>query len=47
MNKIIIDNVEVVLSHPLTTKTDWIGQDEPMRQLLACWLVIDPNDLPL
>ena len=25
----------------------WIGQDAILHQLLACWLVVDPRDLPL
>ena len=47
MNKITIDNVELILSHPITDTTEWIGQSEPMRQLLACWYVIEEKDLPL
>jgi hypothetical protein len=35
------------LSAPDTTAQDWIGQQEILRQLLACWLVVDPNDRPL
>jgi MoxR-like ATPase len=47
MNKVTIDNVELTLSHPLDLKVEWIGQAEPIRQLLACWTVIDKGDLPL
>ena len=47
MNKTTIDNVELMLSHPIDTATSWIGQEEPMRQLLACWLTLSPRDLPL
>jgi MoxR-like ATPase len=25
----------------------WIGQDDVLKQLLACWLVVDARDLPL
>ena len=32
-------------SHQVQSK--WIGQDEILRQLLACWLVVDAADLPL
>jgi MoxR-like ATPase len=35
------------LGHPDTTEQSWIGQDVILRQLLACWLVVDPKDLPL
>jgi hypothetical protein len=34
-------------SAPDTTAQDWIGQQEILRQLLACWLVVDPSDRPL
>ncbi|MDR0331378.1 MAG: MoxR family ATPase [Chitinispirillales bacterium] len=47
MEKVIIDNVELALAHPIASTTDWIGQSEPMRQLLACWLVLDERDFPL
>ncbi|HEX3020650.1 MAG TPA: MoxR family ATPase [Chitinispirillaceae bacterium] len=45
--KKVIDNVELFLSHPLVSQVQWIGQSEPLRQLHACWLVIDKEDLPL
>jgi len=45
--KKIIDNVELVLSHPLSSQVQWIGQSEPLRQLHACWMVIDKDDFPL
>src|SRR5438067_3241546 len=35
------------LSSPDTTEEGWIGQDAVLRQLLACWLVVDPSDRPL
>ncbi len=47
MTKKIIDNVELILAHPLKQMGEWIGQEEPQRQLLACWLSVDKDDLPL
>lgn len=47
MKKVTIDDVELILSHPLGKVNKWIGQDEPQRQLLACWLTVDKEDLPL
>jgi hypothetical protein len=47
MEKITIDNVELVLSHPLSFNVNWIGLEEPLRQLQACWLVLAEEDLPL
>lgn len=35
------------LSHPHEQTDEWIGQQEVLQQLLACWLVVDARDLPL
>ncbi|NLG16855.1 MAG: AAA domain-containing protein [Fibrobacter sp.] len=45
--KVTIDNVELILSHPLKGDVEWIGQSESIRQLLACWLVLSDEDFPL
>ena len=37
----------MVLSHEDQLEREWIGQEELMEQILACWLVITPDDLPL
>ncbi len=42
-----IDGVHLQLSQPHDVTEDWIGQDEILHQLLACWLVVDEKDLPL
>lgn len=42
-----IDGVRLKLSHPNESKGQWIGQREVLSQLLACWLVVDEQDLPL
>jgi MoxR-like ATPase len=47
MRSTVIDNVEIILSHPLDVKSEWIGQSEPLRQLLACWTTVAPDDIPL
>jgi hypothetical protein len=47
MKTITIDSVEIVLSNPLNQSVAWIGQSQPLRQLLACWLKISDDDLPL
>src|SRR5437588_1338015 len=46
-NTLDVEGVALHLSSPDTTDLDWIGQDEVLRQLLACWLVVDPRDRPL
>ncbi len=47
MKSVTIDNVELSLSHPVDVAAEWIGQEEPIRQLLACWLTVAEGDLPL
>src|SRR6202049_2150474 len=42
-----IDGVALHLAHPDELSVAWVGQDEVMRQLLAAWLVVDPQDLPM
>jgi MoxR-like ATPase len=42
-----VGGVTLHLSAPDTTEQSWIGQDTVLRQLLACWLVVDPADRPL
>lgn len=42
-----IDGVRLRLCGPLDVGGEWIGQREILQQLLACWLVVDDDDLPL
>jgi MoxR-like ATPase len=46
-NTITIEGVTLHLSHPDELPMQWVGQEELMDQLLAAWLVIDKDDLPL
>lgn len=45
--RISIDGVSLALANPVTTTAKWIGQEESLRQLAACWLTVGPGDLPL
>jgi MoxR-like ATPase len=47
MDTVRIDNVEIHLARPVGLKPEWIGQEEPLTQLLACWLAVHPDDRPL
>jgi MoxR-like ATPase len=47
MSTVTIDTVEILLSPPIANDSKWIGQAEPMRQLLACWHVLGAADIPL
>src|SRR4051812_3451861 len=42
-----IQGVRLHLSQPHDAAQQWIGQREVLKQLLACWLVVDDKDLPL
>jgi len=45
--RLTIDNVELMLSHPDEVEMQWIGSPLVRDQLLAAWLIVDPSDLPL
>ncbi len=45
--QIQIDGVALHLSPTHEVKGEWIGQQEILQQLLACWLVVSDDDLPL
>ena len=47
MEKVIIDNVELHLTQPDEVPMVWVGQEELVTQVLASWMVIGDDDLPL
>jgi Cdc6-like AAA superfamily ATPase len=42
-----IGDLSLALSEPVTKKVSWIGQEELLEQILACWTRITKDDLPL
>ena len=44
---ISVQGITLHLAQPIATLQEWIGSREPLLQLLACWLKVDPRDLPL
>ena len=42
-----IDGVRLALSQPHDFESQWIGQGEILKQLLACWMVVNEKDVPL
>jgi MoxR-like ATPase len=42
-----IGPVSLRLARPLALQQSWMGDREILRQLLACWFVVDKNDVPL
>ena len=44
---VTVGGVKLNLSRPDGTEPEWIGQDEVLKQILACWMVVGEKDLPL
>lgn len=44
---ISVEGVTLTLSFPVKSEYEWIGQEEVLNQILACWLVVAKEDLPL
>jgi replication-associated recombination protein RarA len=42
-----IDGVTLQLSHPVELPIEWVGREELKLQLLAAWLVLADEDVPL
>jgi MoxR-like ATPase len=42
-----IEGVTLHLAHPDELTVRWVGQEELMRQLLAAWMVLNDQDLPM
>lgn len=42
-----IQGIDLYLSQPVESSQKWIGQPEPLDQLLACWLTLSEKDYPL
>jgi MoxR-like ATPase len=42
-----MEGVTLHLAHPDLLPVKWVGQEELMRQLLAAWLVVSEDDVPM
>ena len=47
MEKVTINEVELHVGEPDDVPMSWVGQEELVTQVLAAWLVIGEEDLPL
>ncbi|MBW1801137.1 MAG: AAA family ATPase [Deltaproteobacteria bacterium] len=47
MEKVTIEEVTIYLTQPDDVPMVWVGQDELVTQVLAAWMVISEDDLPL
>ncbi|MFX1378823.1 MAG: AAA family ATPase [Promethearchaeota archaeon] len=45
--KIIISDVELILSDPAQVDMEWVGNDDLINQLKAAWMIVDKDDVPL
>ena len=43
----VIEGVTLHLAHADEPRLEWVGRDDLLRQVLAAWLVVDDDDLPL
>src|SRR5580704_8158915 len=42
-----IEGITLHLAHPDELPVRWVGQEELMRQLLAAWMVVNEQDIPM
>ena len=47
MEKVVIEGVELQLTQPDDVPMTWVGQEELVTQVLAAWMVVGDDDLPL
>jgi len=47
MKTVTIEGVTLHLAHPDVVDTPWVGNMEVLNQLLACWMTVHPDDIPL
>jgi len=47
MEKIVIEGTELFLAQPDEVPMVWVGQEDLITQVLAAWIVIGDDDLPL
>jgi len=46
-DKVVISDVELLLSEPAHVDMEWVGNDDLINQLKASWMIVDDEDLPL
>ena len=44
---VTLDGIELSLGHPDELSVRWVGQTEPLKQMLAAWFVLTEDDIPL
>jgi Cdc6-like AAA superfamily ATPase len=47
MKSVVIDGVSLHLANPDILENPWVGNMEVLHQLLASWMLVHPDDIPL
>lgn len=47
VEKVVLQGVELILSQPVDVEMEWVGDEDPINQLKAAWMIVDEEDLPL
>jgi MoxR-like ATPase len=47
METVTIEGVTLYLTRPDRLSVEWVGQEDLIDQVLAAWLIVEENDLPL
>lgn len=47
MANIEVNGVSIEIGSPDNIETDWVGNLDVLHQLLACWMLVHPDDLPM
>jgi len=47
MKTLIIDGVNIQLASPDVIEQNWVGNMDVLHQLMACWVLVHPQDLAL
>ncbi|WP_456433669.1 AAA family ATPase [Thermosulfuriphilus sp.] len=47
METVTIEGVTLYLSHPDELDLSWVGQEDLLLQVLAAWMLVTPEDIPL
>ena len=47
MEKVLIEETEIFLTQPDEVSMYWVGQEELVTQVLAAWMIVSDDDLPL
>ena len=47
LQTIDIEGIQLYLSHPDELPIRWVGQEEMVRQLMAAWIIVNKQDIPM